>query len=74
MTISLETLIGLTAIWPLAAILALWLYDEWQLHKTPFIPTKKELIVCEICMHKYFCDKDSIISKCPQCNSLNEQK
>ncbi len=73
MTISIGTLIGLLAIWPMAAILALWLFDEFRLRKRPFVPSKKEMVVCEICLHKFFCDKDSIINKCPQCGSLNKR-
>jgi len=73
MTISLGTLIGLLAVWPMAVILGLWLFDEWKLHKTPFVPTKKEIVVCEICLHKFFCDKDEKIVKCPQCKSLNKR-
>lgn len=73
MTISINTLIGLLAVWPMAVILGLWLFDEWQLYKTPFVPTKKEIVICEICLHKFFCEKDSKINKCPQCGSLNKR-
>ena len=73
MTISIGTLIGLLAIWPMAVILAFWLFDEFRLRKRPFVPSKKEMVVCEICLHKFFCDKDSIINKCPQCGSLNKR-
>ena len=73
MTLSLGTLIGLLAVWPMAVILGLWLFDEWRLRKTPFVASKKELVVCEICLYKFFCDKDSIINKCPQCGSLNKR-
>jgi len=73
MKISINTLIGLLAGWPMAVILGLWLFDEWKLHKAPFVPTKKEIVVCEICLHKFFCDKDAEIIKCPQCNSLNKR-
>jgi len=73
MTVSLGTLIGLLAMWPMAVILGLWLFDKWRLHKTPFVPSKKELVVCEICLYKFFCNKDIIINKCPQCGSLNKR-
>ncbi len=74
MTVSLPMLIGIYAMWPLAGILGLWLYDEWKFRRTPFVPSRKETVTCEICLHQFFCDKDTIIVRCPQCGSLNKRK
>jgi hypothetical protein len=72
MTLSLQTLLGLYAMVPLAGILALWLYDEWRTRQAHFIPTRNVMITCDICLHQHFCDKDAVIVKCPQCGSLNK--
>ena len=72
MTVSLSTLIGLYVMIPLACLLGFWLYDQWRQRLVSFVITRRIMISCEICLHKFYCDRDASLAECPQCGSLNK--
>jgi len=74
MSLSLQTILGVYAMLPLAGLLGLWLYDEWRLRRAPFVPTSEIMVTCDICLYQFFCEKDEKIVKCPQCGSLLHNK
>jgi len=67
------TLIGLSVMLPLAGLLGLWLFDQWRARQKRFVPTAAVLVTCDICLHRFFCDKDERLVRCPRCGSLVRQ-
>ena len=69
-TVSINSLIALIALFSLSGLLIIWLFDEWKRRKSKVIPNKIITISCDICMTQINCDRDEKFVRCTACNSL----
>ena len=56
----------------LAGLMMVWLYHHIRCSHKKIVTSEKHLIVCEYCRYAYLSDKSRMITKCPQCSSLNK--
>ncbi len=74
MSVSITTLISIYVTIPLAGLLCIWLYDEWSFRRSRIVPTTREMVTCETCLHQFFAREDERMPRCPQCGSLNKAR
>ncbi len=70
MIVSVGTFLFLYVMVPLAILLGLWLYDRHGAQQETFMIAHRKMVTCDICLHKFYCDRDDVVAPCPQCGSL----
>lgn len=58
----------------LFVMLGLWAMQHYRTRKTEILPIEKNLQTCEFCHFAYLVEGTTPITKCPCCNSFNENK
>lgn len=53
-------------------LLGFWVYQHYRYRDKKITTPEKNLLVCEYCHFAYLKDSAKKISKCPQCQSLNQ--
>lgn len=57
----------------LVVLLTVWILSHYKRKKRKIFQIEKELFVCEYCHSTYVDDHAKKVTRCPQCQSFNEQ-
>ncbi|MDD5440548.1 MAG: hypothetical protein PHS37_10230 [Candidatus Omnitrophica bacterium] len=71
--IDISTALFLYLFFTTMAVLFLWTYAGYRTRERTFKKDVEVMRRCSICANAYIDSKDSALSRCPQCGSLNEK-
>ncbi len=72
--LDLSTAVAIYTFITVIGVLLLWIFFERDKKPTHYVSEKKQIWQCAICTHNYVDSLHEVISKCPQCGSLNKRQ
>jgi reverse gyrase len=72
--LELTTAVAIYTLVTVIGILSLWVFFGREKKATQYVSEKKNIWQCTICTYTYVDSRHEVISKCPQCGSLNKRK
>lgn len=72
--LDISTAVALYLLLTVVTILLLWLFLDRDAKPKQYASEKKSIWQCQVCTFTYVDSQHDVISKCPQCGSLNKRK